>query len=110
VHAGAVREFLSLELPTRPARYTLKELMEFMGHSELQMRYTKLLRQPEEQDSAERINAKLALDVRGPEPDLPAGSTELKLPDEPELDHHSSTSALIRRYAALKGRLNAWTR
>jgi integrase len=44
------------------AGYTLKELMEFMGHSDLQMvqRYTKLLPQPEEQDPAARLNAYLA--------------------------------------------------
>jgi integrase len=44
------------------AGYTLKELMEFMGHSDLQMvqRYTKLLPQPEERDPAERLNAYLA--------------------------------------------------
>jgi integrase len=44
------------------AGYTLKQLMEFMGHSDLQMvqRYTKLLPQPEEQDLAERLNAYLA--------------------------------------------------
>jgi integrase len=44
------------------AGYTLKELMEFMGHSNLQMvqRYTKLLPQPEERDPAERLNAYLA--------------------------------------------------
>jgi integrase len=43
------------------AGYTLKELMEFVGHSDLQMvqRYTKLLPQPEEHDPAERLNAYL---------------------------------------------------
>jgi len=43
------------------AGYTLKELMEFMGHSDLQMvqRYTKLLPQPEEADPAERLDAYL---------------------------------------------------
>ena len=43
------------------AGYTLKELMEFMGHSDLQMvqRYTKLLPQPEEADPAERLDAHL---------------------------------------------------
>jgi integrase len=43
------------------AGYTLKELMEFMGHSDLQMvqRYTKLLPQPEESDPAERLDAYL---------------------------------------------------
>jgi hypothetical protein len=42
------------------AGYTLKELMGFMGHSDLQMvqRYTKLLPQPE--DPGERLNAYLA--------------------------------------------------
>jgi hypothetical protein len=43
------------------AGYTLKELMEFMGHSDLQMvqRHTKLLPQPEEADPAERLDAYL---------------------------------------------------
>jgi integrase len=43
------------------AGYTLKELMEFMGHSDLQMvqRYTKLLPQPGESDPAERLDAYL---------------------------------------------------
>jgi integrase len=43
------------------AGYTLKEIMEYMGHSDLQMvqRYTKLLPQPEERDPAERLNAYL---------------------------------------------------
>ena len=43
------------------AGYTLKELIEFMGHSDLQMvqRYTKLLPQPEEDDPAERLDAYL---------------------------------------------------
>ena len=41
------------------AGYKLKELVEFMSHSDLQMvqRYTTLLPQPEEQDSAERLHA-----------------------------------------------------
>jgi integrase len=45
----------------KPLVYTLKELMEFMGHSDLQMvqRYTKLLPQPEEADPAERLDAYL---------------------------------------------------
>jgi hypothetical protein len=49
------------------AGYTLKELMEYMGHSDLQMvqRYTKLLPQPEERDPAERLNAYLAKRRRG---------------------------------------------
>jgi integrase len=40
------------------AGYTLKELMEFMGHADLQMvnRYVKLLPQPGEDDVAERLN------------------------------------------------------
>ena len=44
------------------AGYTLKELMEFMGHADLQMvnRYVKLLPQPGEDDAAERLNAYLA--------------------------------------------------
>jgi integrase len=43
------------------AGYTLKELMEYMGHSDLQMvqRYTKLLPQPDELDPGERLNAYL---------------------------------------------------
>jgi len=38
--------------------YTLKELMEFMGHADLQMvnRYVKLLPQPGEEDTATRLN------------------------------------------------------
>jgi integrase len=38
--------------------YTIKELMEFMGHADLQMvnRYVKLLPQPGEADAAERLN------------------------------------------------------
>jgi integrase len=40
------------------AGYTLKELMEFMGHADLQMvnRYVKLLPQPGEDNAAERLN------------------------------------------------------
>ncbi len=44
------------------AGYTLKELMAYMGHADLQMvnRYMKLLPQPEEHDPAERLNDYLA--------------------------------------------------
>jgi integrase len=44
------------------AGYTLKEIMEYMGHSNLAMvqRYVKLLPQPEETDPAQRLNAYLA--------------------------------------------------
>ena len=40
------------------AGYTLKELMEFMGHADLQMvhRYVKLLPQPGEDDLSHRLN------------------------------------------------------
>jgi integrase len=40
------------------AGYTIKELMEFMGHADLQMvnRYVKLLLQPGEDDAAARLN------------------------------------------------------
>jgi integrase len=40
------------------AHYTLKELMEYMGHSDLQMvnRYVKLLPQPRDDNAAERLN------------------------------------------------------
>jgi integrase len=40
------------------AGYTIKELMEFMGHADLQMvnRYVKLLPQPGESDAATRLN------------------------------------------------------
>ena len=43
------------------AGYTLKEIMEFMGHADLQMvqRYVKLLPQPEDTNPAERLNAYL---------------------------------------------------
>ena len=43
------------------AHYTLKELMEYMGHSDLQMvnRYVKLLPQPGESDAADRLNTYL---------------------------------------------------
>jgi integrase len=42
--------------------YTLKELMEFMGHADLAMvqRYVKLLPQPDETNPAERLNRFLA--------------------------------------------------
>jgi integrase len=48
------------------AGYTLKEIMEYMGHSNLAMvqRYVKLLPQREETDPAQRLNAYLAR--RGP--------------------------------------------
>jgi integrase len=38
--------------------YTIKELMEFMGHADLQMvnRYVKFLPQPGEEDAADRLN------------------------------------------------------
>jgi integrase len=44
------------------AGYTVKEIMEYMGHSNLAMvqRYVKLLPPPEETDPAERLNAYLA--------------------------------------------------
>jgi integrase len=40
------------------AGYTVKELMEYMGHADLQMvtRYVKLLPQPGEGDAADRLN------------------------------------------------------
>jgi integrase len=43
------------------SRYTLKELMEYMGHADLKMvqRYVKLLPQPDETNPAERLNAYL---------------------------------------------------
>jgi len=43
------------------AGYSLKEIMEYMGHADLQMvqRYTKLLPQPDERDPADRLNAYL---------------------------------------------------
>jgi integrase len=43
------------------AHYTLKELMEYMGHSDLQMvnRYVKLLPQPRGDNAADRLNAYL---------------------------------------------------
>ena len=44
------------------ANYTVKEIMDYMGHSNLAMvqRYVKLLPPPEETDPAERLNAYLA--------------------------------------------------
>ena len=44
------------------AGYTVKELMEYMGHADLQMvtRYVKLLPQPGEDDAADRLNAYLS--------------------------------------------------
>src|SRR3954447_16792622 len=44
------------------ANYTVKEIMDYMGHSNLAMvqRYVKLLPRPEETDPAERLNAYLA--------------------------------------------------
>jgi hypothetical protein len=44
-----------------PPGYTIKELMEFMGHADLQMvnRCVKLLPQPGEDDAADRLNAYL---------------------------------------------------
>jgi integrase len=43
------------------AGYTIKELMEFMSHADLQMvnRYLKLLPQPGEDDAVDRLNAYL---------------------------------------------------
>ncbi len=43
------------------AGYTSKELMEYMGHADLQMvnRYVKLLPQPGEDDAADRLNTYL---------------------------------------------------
>src|SRR3954451_11607707 len=43
------------------AGYTIKELMEYMGHADLQMvnRYVKLLPQPGETDAADRLNDSL---------------------------------------------------
>ena len=40
------------------AGYTIKELMEYMGHADLQMvnRYVRLLPQPGEDDAAARLN------------------------------------------------------
>jgi hypothetical protein len=44
------------------AGYTLKELMEFMGHADLHIvnRYVKLLPQPGEDETAARLNDYLA--------------------------------------------------
>jgi integrase len=49
------------------AGYTLKEIMEYVGHSNLAMvqRYVKLLPQPEETNPAERLNAYLARRAAG---------------------------------------------
>jgi integrase len=49
------------------AGYTLKEIMEYMGHANLAMvqRYVNLLPQPEETDPAERLNAYLARRAAG---------------------------------------------
>ncbi len=49
------------------AGYTIKELMEFMGHADLQMvnRYVKLLPQPGEDDAADRLNAYLRRAAEG---------------------------------------------
>jgi hypothetical protein len=64
--AGHVREGEFPDTNVRPPsaaapRYTLRELMEFMGHSSLQAtdRYVKLLPRPDEADPAERLNAYL---------------------------------------------------
>jgi integrase len=53
------------------AGYTLKELMEFMGHADLQMvaRYVKLLPQPGEDDAAARLDNYLLRATTGPEGD-----------------------------------------
>ena len=50
------------------AGYTIKELMEYMGHADLQMvnRYVKLLPQPGESDAADRLNAYLRRAGRDP--------------------------------------------
>jgi integrase len=50
------------------AGYTIKELMEFMGHADLQMvnRYVKLLPQPGEDDAAARLNDYLRRASREP--------------------------------------------
>jgi Phage integrase family len=49
------------------AGYTIKELMEFMGHADLQMvnRYVKLLPQPGEDDAAQRLNDYLRRSLSG---------------------------------------------
>jgi integrase len=49
------------------AGYTLKEIMDYMGHANLAMvqRYVKLLPQAEETDPAERLNAYLARRAAG---------------------------------------------
>jgi integrase len=50
------------------AGYTLKELMEFMGHADLQMvaRYVKLLPQPGEDDAARRLDSYLLRAMKAP--------------------------------------------
>ena len=49
------------------AGYTIKELMEFMGHADLQMvnRYVKLLPQPGEADVGDRLNSYLRRSSNG---------------------------------------------
>jgi hypothetical protein len=49
------------------AGYTVKELMEFMAHADLQMVtcYLKLLPQPGEDDAADRLNAYLSRATAG---------------------------------------------
>ena len=49
------------------AGYTIKELMEFMGHADLQMvnRYVKLLPQPGEDDAAQRLDDYLRRSASG---------------------------------------------
>jgi integrase len=49
------------------ARYTLRELMEYMGHASLQatQRYVKLLPQPDETNPADRLNAYLRKGANG---------------------------------------------
>ena len=49
------------------AGYTLKEIMQYLGHADLQMvqRYVKLLPQPAEKNPAARLNAYLARRAAG---------------------------------------------
>jgi integrase len=49
------------------AGYTLKEIMEYMGHADLQMvqRYVKLLPQPADTNAADRLDAYLAASTKG---------------------------------------------
>ena len=49
------------------SRYTLRELMELLGHSSLQAteRYVKLLPQPGEEDLADRLNDYLRRSAEG---------------------------------------------